>query len=346
MTPLSYRSAGMDTAAADRTKRAMAKRLRTKNTLMLNQVGAFASLVDASFPDLEHPVLVLKVEEPGSKQKLAAKFGRLPSVCIDLVHHLINDIVVMGATPLAVLDVIVCGKLEPKVVERIVSAVATACEAQGCSLVGGETSEQPGVVDRGTYILAASIVGVVERSKIIDGSAIRRGDVVLAVASNGLHTNGYTLVRRLLEEKPRLLHRRVGRDTFLRALLKPHTCYYDGLRGIYGHPGLHGMAHVTGGGIQGNLNRILPRGLNAEIDAAAIRILPVFNVIQEEGSVPDRDMLRTFNLGVGMTLVVALDSVEEIRHHLHRHGHDCYPIGGIVGKGSRRVVVRGKLQWE
>lgn len=339
-----YKNAGVDIAAADRAKKAMAKDLETRDPRVLNRLGAFASLFEASFPGIEHPVLVLKMEEPGSKQKLAATHGKLVSVCEDLVHHLVNDIVVMGATPLAVLDLIVCGKLEGDTVQEIVRAVARSCTAQGCSLVGGETSEQPGVLEEGTYILAASIVGVVDKAKIIDGSAIREGDMVLAVASNGPHTNGYTLIRKLLSENTALAKRKIGSETFLEAVMRPHACYYQAFKELFGNPSLHGMAHITGGGIQGNLNRILPEGLSAEVDISKIQILPVFKLVREAGNVSDADLLRTFNMGVGMTLVVGREGVPKVREHLKQQGHESYPIGRIA-KGRQQALLQGRLQW-
>ncbi len=201
----SYKKAGVDIEVATDTKRAMARSLETGDKRVLNKIGAFASLFDASFPEYEHPVLVLKTDEPGSKQKLAFEHNRISSICYDLVNHLVNDVIVMGATPLAVLDVVVCGKLEKEVVVQIVESISKACKEQGCVLVGGETSEQPGVIEARTYVLAGSIVGVVEKSKVIDGSNIQEGDSILAVASNGLHTNGYSLVRSLIEHKPEVM---------------------------------------------------------------------------------------------------------------------------------------------
>jgi len=341
---LSYAAAGVNISNADRAKREMARSLATADKRVLNRIGAFASLYDARFPGYKHPVLVLKMEEPGSKQKLALQYNRVPSLCYDLVNHLVNDIVVMGATPLAVQDVIICGRLEKSVVTGIVRHLAAACREQGCVLVGGETSEQPGVVEAGLYILAASIVGVVEKARVIDGSAIRRGDVVVAVASNGLHTNGYSLVRALMAQRPEIMRKRVGGEAFLDVIMRPHLCYYRALRGLFGHRGLHGMAHITGGGIAGNLNRILPRGLEARVDLGCIRILPIFRLIRDMGNVDDADMLRTFNLGVGMTLVIAPEAVERAIAHLAAEGYEAYCIGEIV-RGCRRVAFRGALRW-
>ena len=341
---LSYKQAGVDIDVADAAKRDMARSLETADRRVLNQHGAFATLLDGVFPGYAHPVLVYKTEEPGSKQKLAIQHGRVASICYDLVNHLVNDIIVMGATPIAVQDAIICGKLEREVVTRFVATIAEACRAQGCVLTGGETSEQPGVIEAGIYILVASILGVVEKSKILDGSKIAEGDRVLAIASNGLHTNGYSLVRALMARKPEILERRVDGEPFLDAILRPHTCYYQAVRELFDWPELHGLAHITGGGIQDNLNRILPPNLDAAIDRGLIRILPVFKLVREMGGVPDDDMLRTFNLGVGMTLVAAEAGVERIRQHLAAQGHASYAIGEIV-QGEKKVAYHGTLKW-
>jgi phosphoribosylformylglycinamidine cyclo-ligase len=341
---LSYEKAGVNIEVADATKRTMAKSLETTDKRVLNKIGAFASLFDGRFPEYEHPVLVLKTEEPGSKQKLAFQYNRISSICYDLVNHLINDIIVMGARPLSVQDAVICGKLEKEVVTQIVESISKACREQGCVLTGGETSEQPGVIEAGTYILTASIVGVVEKSKIIDGSKIAEGDCVLAVASNGLHTNGYSLVRALMTQKPEIMQMQVGEESFWEVILKPHKCYYQSLRELFDLPELHGMAHITGGGIGGNLNRILPEDLNAVIDLGKIRILPIFKVIREMGNVEDSDMMRIFNMGVGMTIVAKETAIEEIQKHLLAKGCDSYVIGEIT-KGEKKVVYRGRLRW-
>ncbi len=341
---LSYKKAGVDINTADAAKQEMGKALETNNKRVLNKIGAFASLFDGTFPGYKQPVLVLKTEEPGSKQKLAFKYGRIESICYDMINHLVNDIAVMGAIPLAVQDAIICGKLEKDVVVRIVKSIAKACTEQGCVLVGGETSEQPGVVEPGIYILTSSIVGVVEKSKIIDGSKIKEGDKVLAVASNGLHTNGYSLVRALMDKKPEILKMKVNGEPFLDAISRPHKCYYKPFKGLFDLPELHGLAHITGGGIEGNLNRILPRGVDALIDLGKIRMLPIFKLIRDMGNVPDSDMLRTFNMGVGMTIVAASNTVNKIRKHLVANDCDSYIIGEIV-KGSQIVTYKGKLVW-
>ncbi len=341
---LSYKKAGVDIDVADAVKKVMAKSLETADKRVLNKIGAFASLFDGTFPEYKHPVLVLKTEEPGSKQKLAFQYNRVSSICYDMINHLINDIIAMGAKPLSVQDAIICGKLEKEVVAELVHSISQACREQGCVLIGGETSEQPGVLEAGIYILTASIVGVVEKSKIIDGSRIEEGDSVLAVASNGLHTNGYSLVRALMAQKPEIIKMQVEGESFLEAILKPHKCYYQSFRGLFNLPEIHGIAHITGGGIEGNLNRILPEALNVVIDLGKIEVLPIFKILKKMGGVEESDMMRTFNMGVGMTIVVKKTALKAVRKHLSEKGCSSYVIGEI-SKGKKKVVYQGKLNW-
>ncbi|HUO07492.1 MAG TPA: phosphoribosylformylglycinamidine cyclo-ligase [Phycisphaerae bacterium] len=349
---LSYEKAGVSIDTADAAKKKMAETMATKDPRVLHRPGAFASLFDASFPGIREPVLVMKTEEPGSKQKIAFANGRAGSIAYDMIHHLIDDIIVVGAQPVAVQDCIVCGKLQKDVVLELVAAINDACRQNDCFLIGGETSEQPGVLEAGLYILSSSIVGVVEKSKILDGRTIQTGDAVIAVPSNGLHTNGYSLVRALMAANPGLEREIITnefgqRETFLDAILKPHTCYYQPFKGLFvDNVGgqLHGIAHITGGGIAGNLNRILPENCDAQINAAALRVLPIFKRIKALGNVPDADMLRTFNCGIGMTIVCAPSAVDAIVQHLQPFKLDAYPIGTIVdGKGDVRY--EGNVQW-
>lgn len=341
----SYSQAGVDIDTADATKKTMAKSINTDDARVLNNLGAFASLVDGNFTKYKDPVLVLKTEEPGSKQKLAFQHGKVASICYDLINHLINDIIVMGTEPLYVQDCIICGKIESEVVNTLVSSMASACKEQGCVLVGGETSEQPGVVDPGLYILSASIVGVVDKGSILDGFRITQGDTVLAVASNGLHTNGYSLVRALMAQDPELQKKEVGNETFLESIMRPHKCYYNQIKDLFKLPTLKGVAHITGGGVEGNLNRILPQTADAIIDRSNIRVLPIFKTIRDKGNIAENEMLRTFNMGVGLTMVCDPSEGKNIQDHLEKQGCDCYPIGEIV-EGSGNVKYQGKLSWE
>src|SRR3989344_135627 len=284
MPKLSYKTSGVDIDVANSTKNEIAKVLETQNENLLNKVGAFATLYDGSFPGYKHPVLVFKTEEPGTKQKLAQEHNSIETVCYDMVNHLVNDAIVMGTKPISVQDCIVCGKMEKDVVLKIVSSIAAACKENGCELTGGETSEQPGVVEAGTYILTASIVGVVEKDLIIDGSKIREGDMVLALASSGIHTNGLSLVRKIMKDSPEILNEKIEGETFIKTILTPHRSYYTCLKDLFGKDGLVGLAHITGGGIKENLNRILPENLDALIEVDKIKVPEIFKVLKKFGN--------------------------------------------------------------
>lgn len=336
----SYKRAGVDIDNADATKLLFRESLATSNPRVLNSVGAFASLFDIHLKEYDLPVLVLKSEEPGSKQLLAAQHGRLPDVAFDLIHHLLNDTIVMGAKPLGVLDTIVCGRIEKGIVADLVAKMALACRTQGCDLIGGETSEQPGVVGNGVYILSATAFGIVNRDRVIDGRSIREGDSVLAVSSNGLHTNGYSIVRALLAHDPTLSDRRVGESSFLDAVLVPHRCYNLPLQNLFGDVEIHGLAHITGGGIVDNTTRILHQAISCHIDLGRLKCPEIFGVIQDAGKIPFVDMLRTYNLGAGLIAIVPPESISPVRDEFARHGHEVYEVGEIV-TGSGEVRCEG-----
>ena len=340
-----YTKAGVNRDTENETKEGIASALKTADKRVLNQVGAFASLYDGAFPEYKHPVLVLKTEEPGTKQLLAFQYDKFESICHDLVNHLVNDCIVMGAKPLSIQDCIVCGKVEKPVVLRMVNAFAEAAKNNECTLTGGETSWQPGVIPEGTYILTASIVGVVEKDRIIDGSKIQKGDTVVALTSSGVHTNGISLVRKIMEEHPTILEEKVGADTFIEAILTPHRAYYKVLKDLFTNDGLVGLAHITGGGIQENLNRILSDGLSASIDLSKIRILPVFQMLKKFGGLEDADMLRTFNMGVGIAAVVRKEFSGEAMAHIKAQGIEAYEVGTIV-EGDKTVQFTGQLNWQ
>lgn len=343
MEGLSYSKAGVDIAYTDTIKKEMAKHLETGDGRVLNGLGPFASLYDIHFPEIKNPVLVLKSEEPGSKQKLAMEYGYTESICHDMINHLVNDIVVMGAKPLAVLDTIVCGNAEKDTIKTLVKGVSEACKENECSLVGGETSIQPSVVEPGVYVLTSSIAGIVEKTKVIDGSAIEEGDVVLAIASNGLHTNGYSLVRLLMDKMPQIKLDKIDGLTFIEQIMKPHTPYYKAVKGLFDSNIIHGMAHITGGGIEGNLCRVIPGGLSAKIDLSKIKPLSIFRYIRNSGNISDEEMLWTFNCGVGFNLVVSRKDADFVRKHISRF-HECYEIGEIE-KGENRVVFEKRINW-
>lgn len=323
---------------ANDAKAQMKSILSSADKRVMNKVGAFASLYDFSELPYKNPVLVLKTEEPGSKQLIAVQYDKVENVCYDMINHLINDCIVMGATPLTIQDAIICGKLDKAVVTRIVKALAKAAEEQECVLTGGETSEQPGVIPECTFILTSSIVGVVEKDEIIDGARIAVGDAVLSLQSSGIHTNGYTLVRKIMRENAAILDETIDGRPFIDAVLEPHRCYYLALKDLFKTGQIAGMAHITGGGIRENLNRILPPDVDAEIDLSAYSIPAIFKVLKDYGNIDDEEMLRTFNLGCGLALVCKQENVKAITEHITRHSVECRVIGRIV-KGNGKVKV-------
>ncbi|MBN1411297.1 MAG: phosphoribosylformylglycinamidine cyclo-ligase [Spirochaetales bacterium] len=329
---------------ANRTKKEMAESLRSDDARVLNTLGAFASLYDFSFPGYTDPVLVMKTEEPGSKQMLAFQHDKIEGICFDMIHHLINDCIVMGARPLIVQDAIICGKMEKEKIKRIVAAIAEACRNNECTLTGGETSEQPGILPEGTYILTSSIIGIVEKDAVIDGAKINTGHSIIGVESSGPHTNGYTMIRKVLGDSPVLDKRMINGKTFLETVLEPHRCYYTALKDLFPKKIISGLAHITGGGITENLNRILPGNLDAHIYLDKYRIPEVFKVIREVGQISDREMLRTFNMGIGLVAVTAEENAGRIMDHIKKEGFESYTIGEIK-RGSQKVNTRGKLRW-
>jgi phosphoribosylformylglycinamidine cyclo-ligase len=340
-----YAAAGVDRDGHSDITQGLRSKLTRNDPRLLNRVGAFASLFAADFPGISDPVLVLKAEEPGSKQLLAKNFNKIDNIGFDMINHLINDIIVMGGKPLAVLDVIVVGKLVKADIDKIITAINQACVNQDCSLVGGEISEQPGVLPGEVFILSSSVIGVVSKKKIIDGSRIKKGDKVIAMASNGLHTNGYSLIRKLIADKPSILKAKVGKETFIDVVLKPHTAYYPYLKDILDSPKVRGLAHITGDGICGNLERILPEGLSALVDLKTIEILPLFKVIRESGEVPEDDMLNNLNMGVGMAMVTAPAQETAMIQYLENKGIHSYHIGEIINDEDNTVKFSGKLNW-
>ena len=339
----SYSKSGVDISYTDSIKKEMAQYLKTDNKRVLNGLGPFASLYDIGFSNIKEPVLVLKSEEPGSKQKLAMEYGYSRSICHDMINHLVNDIAVMGAKPLAVLDTIVCGKAEKETINSFIKGISEACRENECNLVGGETSIQPDVVGSGLYILTSSIAGIVSKNNIIDGSKIREGDIVLAIASNGLHTNGYTLIRLLMEKMPQIKLDKINGETFIEQIMKPHTPYYKALKPLFSDSTVHGMAHITGGGIEGNLSRIIPDGLCAEINLNQLKILPIFSYIKTIGTIDEAEMLSTFNCGAGMIVITEKKHAKQAAEIIKKY-YNCYEIGEIK-MGDKKVAFKNHIVW-
>lgn len=341
---INYKTSGVDIDNANDAKKQMTASLNSTNPRVLNKHMAFASLYDIKFPEYQNPVLVLKTEEPGSKQLLALQYNRVEGLCFDMINHLINDCIVMGARPLIIQDAIICGQLEKEKVVRMVKAISEAAKAQGCDLTGGETSEQPGVIPAGTYILTSSIAGIADRAQIIDGSKISEGDIILALEASGPHTNGYTLIRKLINDNPKITEEKIDGQTFLDLVLEPHRCYYQVIKDLFASGQITGLAHITGGGIKENLNRILPNNLSAEIDLSAYQILPIFKFIKNQTQMTDEEMLRTFNLSVGLAMVVKSEATAKIVEQTKQRGVNCYAIG-VIKPGDQTVETINTLNW-
>ena len=339
---LTYKDAGVDIDAKMRAIQCI--RLIAHGTFkkgVLTEIGSFGCLYDltAAGP-FRRPVLVSSTDGVGTKLKVAIQTRNHKTVGMDLVNHCVNDILVQGAVPLFFLDYIAMGKVEGEVMLEVISGLARACRDAGCALIGGETAEMPDFYKPGEYDLAGFIVGVVEREHVIDGSRIASGDVLIGLPSSGLHTNGYSLARKVFFErrslKPDSPVTELGR-TVAEELLQIHRSYLPVLRGLIASGVLYGMAHITGGGFTDNIPRILPRGLSARVDVGTWPVLPVFRYLQREGRIDDEEMYRTFNMGIGMVLVVPLHREEEVTAHLDKMGEKHYRIGEIV-RGNRRVI--------
>ena len=342
--PVTYADAGVDISRGDRTKKRIAALARkTFSSNVLAEIGSFGGLY-ALGGRWKLPVLVSSTDGVGTKLKIAFATGQHRSVAADLVNHCANDIAVQGAQPLFFLDYIGSGRLDPSVVEQVISGMADACRAHGCALIGGETAEMPGFYADGEYDLAGFIVGAVERRRVLTGSGIRAGDILLGLPSAGLHTNGYSLARKLLLETAGYgLHEEVPSlgCTVAEELLKPHRSYAKVLLALNQAGLLKGAAHITGGGIPGNLPRILPKALEAQIRVGSWPVLPVFELLREIGNVPDAEMWRTFNMGIGMILVISPRDLAKAITQLKKVKQPFFNIGSIA-KGKRAVVLQSE----
>ncbi len=341
--PIRYADAGVDIASGDRAKdRIKALAASTLNRNVLAGVGGFGALFQLDRRKWKDPILVSSADGVGTKLKLAFQLGVHTTVGADLVNHCVNDIAVQGATPLFFLDYLASGRLKPTVLEQVVEGLATACRDNGCALIGGETAQMPGFYQDNEYDLAGFIVGVVERSRLVTGATLRPGDILVGLPSTGLHTNGYSLARKLFFEvagyKPRQHVRALG-GRAAEVLLTTHRSYLPALQKLT-HAGMVcGMAHITGGGITENLPRILPKGTAAEVRLGSWPVLPVFEHLRTLGSVPQDEMMRTFNMGIGLIAVVPADKLRRASALLDRLGEAHYVIGEIV-RGNRRVIYR------
>jgi len=339
-TPFSYRDAGVDIDAANDAKERIKRLAReTFTSNVMTEIGSFGGMFRADFGRMKEPVLVSSADGVGTKLRVAFMTGVHNTVGYDLVCHCINDILVQGARPLFFLDYIAAGKLVPETVASVIEGLARGCKEADCALIGGETAEMPGFYADGEYDVAGFIVGVVDRAQIIDGSKIVPGDVLIGLPSVGLHTNGYSLARKLFFEVAGYTAETGVEElgcTASEELLKPHRSYLGALGELLESGTIKGLAHITGGGLLENIPRILPESTAVEITAGSWPVLPVFRLLAKIGNVPDNEMYRTFNMGIGMVVVVSAPQAGLVRAHLDEKGEAYYDIGRVVD-GSRTV---------
>ncbi|SEC53216.1 phosphoribosylformylglycinamidine cyclo-ligase [Paenibacillus sp. GP183] len=341
-----YKKAGVDISAGNEAVERMKKHVkRTFRPEVMTDLGGFGSLFGLNKDKYEEPVLVSGTDGVGTKLKIAFAMDKHDSIGIDAVAMCVNDIIVQGAEPLFFLDYLACDKVIPEKIEAIVKGIADGCEQSGCALIGGETAEMPGVYAQGEYDIAGFTVGIVDKKKIIDGTSISPGDIILGLASSGVHSNGFSLVRKLLlEEKGYKLQDRVEElgDLLGNILLTPTKLYVKPILSILEKVKIKGMAHITGGGFIENIPRVLPAGVNAHIEYGSWPILPIFELMQREGKISNNDMFRTFNMGIGMVLVVSADQADLTLQLAEQQGEKMYHIGEITN-GERVVTFGGAV---
>jgi phosphoribosylformylglycinamidine cyclo-ligase len=343
-----YRSAGVDIDAKEKGLARVKQLARATFTSgVLSEIGSFGGLFRPELAGLREPVLVASADGVGTKLMVARLAGDYSTVGQDLVNHCVNDILVQGALPLFFLDYVGAGVLEPERMAELVGGVAAGCRQNGCALLGGETAEMPGFYQPGDYELVGFIVGLVDRQHLLDGSRAVAGSILVGLAAAGLHTNGYSLARRILFEKlglrtgdpaPWAKRQRVGE-----ALLAPHLSYLAPLAPLLRHPALRAMAHVTGGGLTDNLPRVLPAGTHAEIRVGSWEVPEIFHFLQEQGDVETEEMFRVFNMGIGMVLVVDPAGLREVLQELRRSGQRAWTIGTVQAGGAGVIYDLGPL---
>lgn len=329
---ITYKSSGVDIDAGEETVQRIKPHVRkTFNPAVLSDLGSFGALYDATFPQMKHPVLVSSVDGVGTKLKVAQAIGKHDTIGQDLVNHCVNDILVCGAKPLFFLDYFATGKLVPTTAEQVIGGMATACKENNCALIGGETAEMPGVYNGEEYDLAGTIVGVAEKDLIIKKENVKAGDIAVALPSTGLHTNGFSLARRVI-----LLHHEFTAYsdelgmTFGEALLAVHKSYLHSVYPLIEQKLIHALSHITGGGLVGNTGRVLPEGLKLTVDWSSWQRPTIFKIIQQLGNVPEEDMQRAMNLGIGMVLLVDKQQVDTVTTHLKSAGEKPLIIGEVT----------------
>ena len=339
----SYKAAGVDITAGYKSVELMKKHIaRTRNEGCLDDVGGFGGCFGLNLAGMEEPVLVSGTDGVGTKLRFAMLLDKHDTIGIDAVAMCVNDIICCGAKPLFFLDYIACGKNYPEKIAAIVAGVAEGCVRSGSALIGGETAEHPGMMPEDDYDLAGFSVGIVDKKKIIDNSKMAEGDVVIALASSGVHSNGFSLVRKVfdVENNTHLTDpcEELGGKSIAETLLTPTRIYVKPVLALLEKVNVKGISHITGGGFYENIPRSIPDGLTAKITKSAVKVLPIFDMIAKVGNVPERDMFNTFNMGVGMSIVVPADEVETALAILRENGEDAYVIGEIIESEDKIIL--------
>jgi len=337
----SYAAAGVNIEAGYEGVRLMKKHVaRTMIPGVVSDIGGFGGLFTPDISGMTEPTLVMGTDGVGTKQRIAQLMDKHDTVGIDCVAMCVNDIVCCGAKPIAFLDYIAIGKNEPEKVATLVSGVAEGCVQSGCALIGGETAEHPGTMAADDYDLAGFAVGIVDKTKIIDQNSMKEGDVILALPSSGIHSNGYSLVRKVFDVESADLNKYYDElgQTLGEALLIPTVIYVKPVLRAIEAADVHGVSHITGGGFYENIPRCIPDGLCAKIDKAAIKIPPIFSLLQREGNIPERDMFNTYNMGVGMAMIVSRETADAAVAALAAEGCNAYIIGEIIA-GDEKVIL-------
>ena len=340
----SYRSAGVDITAGYKSVELMKSHIaRTNVPGVVSGIGGFGGLFAPDLTGMKEPVLVSGTDGCGTKVKMAILMDKHDTIGVDAVAMCVNDIICCGAKPLFFLDYIACGRNVPEKIASIVAGVAEGCVQSGCALIGGETAEHPGMMPVEEYDLAGFAVGVVDKEKIIDNGRMQAGDVVIALASSGIHSNGFSLCRKVFDidnNNPALYEScdALGGKTIAETLLTPTRIYVRSILALMEQVDVKGVSHITGGGFYENIPRSIPDGLGAKIDKRAVRVLPIFDLIAKTGNIPERDMFNTFNMGVGMSVVVPAAQVDVALEILKAHGEDAYVIGEIVESEDKVIL--------
>lgn len=331
---LTYKVAGVDIDAAESVVKKIGQLARkTHRPGVLGGIGLFGGFFELDLKQYQQPVLVSSVDGVGTKIKIACAMDKYRGIGIDLVNHCVNDVMCCGAEPLYFLDYLSLGKVEGKAVLELAEGLTEACAYNQCALIGGETAEMPDIYEPGEFDIAGTLVGIVEKSQVIDGSHIQKGDVLLGLSSSGLHTNGYTLARRIIEMSSESGYHTTYPDLGMKigdALLIEHKSYFQAVNAVRHAEGLHGISHITGGGLVGNTSRLLREGLGLDIDWQAWQIPAIFSLLQRLGDIDEQEMRRVFNLGIGLVLVVAADAIDDIEQALASVGETAIRIGHVV----------------